>query len=190
MRSAMMYAHNFACLRIGDNGKYLVPQLCSIPQSSAAVNADGNLAAATERGKRCPLYSNGKARGRMVEECYSGNSDIVVLAGLDAQRTLPSRGTKILRLEPLTDPLGFFHAVKAGRGQQNRIHLALGQLAQARVHIAAKFLRLDVGSHGLQLRASALAAGAHARALGQCRQILKIYRYEYVPRINPLRRGG
>ena len=164
-----MDAHGLSCLRSGDDGKDLVPELSSLCFARAAMNADGNLATSAESGKRSPFDGYGKARGRMVEEVYGGNGDSIVLSGLDAQRTLPSRGTKNLRIESLANPLGFFQSVKACRGQQNRIDLVLGQLAQAGVHVAAKLDCLDVGPHILQLRAATLAAGAHARAQGQSR---------------------
>ena len=64
----------------------------------------------------------------------------------------------------------FSEAVEAGGGEQNGVHLALGQLAQARVDVAAKLDAYDIGPQRLQLRAAALAAGAHLRALRQRRR--------------------
>ena len=113
------------------------------------------------------LGSDGKARISVVEEGNGREGLHIVLAGLDAQRALAGGGAKIFGIEALADPIGFAQAVEAGGGEQNRVDLAFGQLAQARIHVAAKFDGLNVGAQRLQLRAAALAAGAHARAVRQ-----------------------
>ena len=106
----------------------------------------------------------------------------IVLAGFDAQRSLAGRRTKLLRIEPLADPIGLSQPLEASGGQQNRFHLPLGELAQPRVNIAAKLDGLDVGPERLQLRAAALAAGSHPRALRQRGQICVVHRNKYISR--------
>ena len=131
------------------------------------MNADGNLATAAESGESRALRSDGKARVGVVEEGNGRKGFHVAFANLDTQGSLAGGGAKIFRVEALANVVGFAQAVEAGGSEQDRVDLAFGELAQARIHVAAKLDGLNVLAQGLQLRAAALAAGAHARAARQ-----------------------
>ena len=134
------------------------------------MNADGNLASAAECGQSRALCRDGEARVGVVEKCHGRERLHIASANFDGQRALAGSGTKILRIEALAHPIGFAQAVETGGGEQNRVDLALGQLAQARVDIAAKFDSFYILAQSLQLSATALAAGADAgvaRQLGE-----------------------
>ena len=129
-------------LRRSHNGKYLVPQTFPVvnrffhPRS--AVNPDRHLAPSAQSRQGSPLSRHRKPRRRIVQERNRRNRSRIVLPRLDPQRSLPRRRAKILRLQPLPHPLRLLEAIEPRRGQQNRIHLPLGQLAQPRVHIAGR----------------------------------------------------
>ena len=135
------------------------------------MDADGYLATAAQSGQRRALGGNGKTSRRMIKERNSVDGGLVALAGFNAQRSLTRGRTKILRIEFLAQPIGLAQPLKAGGRQQDRFHLALGKLAQARVHIAAKLDGVNVGPQSLQLGATPLAAGSHLRALRQLGQM-------------------
>lgn len=130
------------------------------------MDADRNLTAAAERGKSGAFGGDGEARGGIVEEAQSGQRGGIVGAGFKAERALTGGGTDMLWRDALTEPVGFFQAIQAGGGEQDGIDLALGELAQARVHVAAKFNGFKIRPQGKQLRAAAQATGAEASADG------------------------
>jgi hypothetical protein len=127
------------------------------------MNADGDLAAAAQSSQRGALGGYGKARAGVVEKRYGCDGRGIALARLNAQRTLTCRWAKVFGIEPLADPVGLAQPVQSRGGEQNRVHLALGQLAQACVNVAAKLYCRNIGPERSQLRATPLAACAHAR---------------------------
>ena len=148
------------------------------------MNADGNLAAAAQGSQRGALGGHGKARICVVEKRYGLDGRGIVLARLNAQRTLAGRRAKIFGIEPLANPIGLAQPIESCGSQQNRLHLTLGQLAQPRVNIAAKLHRLNVGPEHLQLRAAPLAACAHARAMRKSSKTGMFHGYKDVARVD------
>jgi hypothetical protein len=108
------------------------------------MNSDGNLATAAESGQGRALRRNCEARVGVVEEGTAASVSTSPLR-ISMASALAGGRTKILRIETLADPIGFAETVESGGGEQNRVHLALGQLAQARVDVAAKLDGLNVG---------------------------------------------
>lgn len=87
-RRAVVDAHGQAGLWRGYDGKdRAVPSPAGNSRrlNRAAMNADGNLAAATQSRQRRPLNGDGKAGGRIVEKSDCGNRRFIVFARLDAQ---------------------------------------------------------------------------------------------------------
>ena len=175
MRTALPVSGSATTPKI--SSQLLLRVLPGLLSARPAMNANRNLAASAQRRQRRPLGRHGKARRRIVEKRNRRNRCRIVLARLDPQRPLPRRRAKILSAPAVSPhPLGLFQPVQSRRGQQNRIHLPFGQLAQPRIHIAAKLYRLNVRPQRLQLRAPPLAAGAYARALRQRRQACILHR--------------
>ena len=111
-----------------------------------AVDADGNLATASQSGEGCAFDGDGEAGGRVIEESNCGQCGLVAFAGLDAERTLAGRGAEILRGKAFADPVGFLETIEAGGGEEDGIDLAFGEFAQASIDVAAKFNRINVGA--------------------------------------------
>ena len=73
------------------------------------------------------------------------------------------------------------------RRQDDRVHLALSQLAQPRVHIAAKLHARHIRPLRLQLRLPPQTARSDARSLRQRLEALILHRNKRIPRIDTLR---
>jgi len=80
-------------------------------------------------------------------------------AHLDAERTLAGAGQHLLRIEQRTDACAQPEPLEPRGGQHDRVVLALVELAQPRVEVAAQ--RLDA-----QARALGEQAAAALRSLG------------------------
>ena len=154
------------------------------------MDADGDLAAAAQFSKGGAFCGDGEAGCGVVEEGDRGDGFGIVFAGLDAERALAGGGTEIPGVEPFSEPLGFFEAVKAGGGEQDGVDLAFIELAEAGVDIAAEFDCLNVGAEGFQLCAATLAAGADDGSLGEFGEAPEFYGDECVAWVNPGRRSG
>jgi hypothetical protein len=126
----------------------------------------------------------------MVKESNRGDGGGVMVAGLDAQRTLACRGSEMMRLKALAYPLSFFQTVKSGSGEKNSVDLALGEFAKARIHVAAEFNGHDVRAKCEQLRAAALAAGPNHGSLRQRVKAVIFHRDENVARIDTMGCSG
>ncbi len=164
---AVKDSHCLAGNGIGDNGKDLIGfAVLDSDQTGTAVNADGNLTSAAEGRKRRAFDSDGKTRGGIVEKCDCRIRRRVILARLNAERTLTSRRTEFGRLQPLAHPLGFVQAIYAGSGQENRLQLSSDQLAYSGIDVAAKLDGLQIGVKRLQLRSARRGLLVPTRAPG------------------------
>ena len=177
---------------MGDDGEHLPTGGGGVAERSGgtAVNTDGNLTSAAESGQRGALGGDGETRGGIIEEGKSGKRDGVIDAGFQAERALAGRGTDEFRGDALAEPVGFFQAVKAGGGEQDGIHLTLGEFAQARIDVAAEFDGFKIGAVSEQLCAAAQAAGADARACGQIGKRAMMHGDEHVAGIDARGCGG
>ena len=125
-----------------------------------AVDADGELASAAERVEDGALGLDGEARLGVVERGDDA-ADAVVACGVGGvaeagvaggapvfqrERTLAGCGADLFDGETLAEPLGAVEAVEAGGGQHQRVALAVGQLAQAGVDVAAHLDEAEVGA--------------------------------------------
>ena len=162
----VMDADGFAGSGIGDDGEDLLPLAGFVLRSYAAMDADRDLAASAECREGGAFGGDGKAGGGVVEKGDRGDGFRVVFAGLDAERALAGGGTEIFRLEALANPFGFFEAVESGGGEQDRVDLAFGKLAQAGVDVAAKFDGLNVGPERLEVARG--GAGCWCRRRAPC----------------------
>ena len=153
------------------------------------MNADRNLASAAECGQSGTFRRHRKARIGVVKESHGSKGLDIAFANLEAQRSLARCGAKFFRIEAFADVIGLAQSVESGSGEQNRVHLPLGELAQSRVHVAAKLDRLNVFAQRLQLRAAPLAAGANTRASRQFSKTGVIHRDKDIARIDARRRG-
>ncbi len=115
----------------------------------AAIYPDGHLAAAAQSSQRCALDRDGEPRIGVVEKADRLDGRCVIFAGFNAERALPGGRTKFFRIEPLAHPVGPAQAVEPGGGEQNRLYLPFGQLAQPRVNIASKLDQIEVGPQRL-----------------------------------------
>ena len=79
---------------IRDNCENLLPLAGFVLGSDAAVDADGNLAAATKRGQRSAFSSDGVA-GRGIVKKGDGSAGVrIAFAYLNAERPWPAAGQK------------------------------------------------------------------------------------------------
>ena len=86
-------------------------------------------------------------------------------AGLQGERALPRRGHELLDHAPGLSAAA--QALQARGGQDERLDLAGGELAQPRVDVAAQLADLEVVTDGAHLGGAAQAARAHPAPRGQ-----------------------
>jgi hypothetical protein len=91
---------------------FVVGRGCEVRHLSA-VNADRNLAAATESGERGTLRGYGESRFGVIEECERGDNDIIVAARFDAERALACRGAELAGVKALADHLRALEAIES-----------------------------------------------------------------------------
>ena len=89
-----------------------------------------------------------------------GVERVVGAAGFERERALAGGGGKLVDGEALVDGFGAADAVEAGAGEDQRVGLALVELAQAGVYISAEFYELQVGAQVEELGAAAGGVGA------------------------------
>src|ERR1035437_8528270 len=91
--------------------------------------------------------------------------DCVTLADFDAERSLSGGGAHDFGGDDLLHQFHLAEALQPGRGEDDRVVLALLEFAQARVNVAAQRMSVEVGADGLELRLVAQAGCADTRAL-------------------------
>ena len=91
----------------------------------------------------------------------------IAFANFDAERSLSRGRAHDFRGDDLLDQFRLAQALQPGRGQNDGVVFSLFEFAQARVDVAAQGMNVEIGANGLQLRLTAQAAGADARALRQ-----------------------
>src|SRR5579863_3331102 len=116
--------------RIGYNSENLLPLPGFVQRCHAAMDADWNLAPSAKRGEGSALRRDREPCSRIVQEGNCAHGSGIVFACLNAKRPLPGGRTKLIRFQPLAQPLGFLKTIKAGSRQQNGIDLSLGKFAQ------------------------------------------------------------
>ena len=114
----------------------------------------------------------------------------VGLAGLDGQGALAGGRRVDDRVEEAFHDTAQAQAVEAGGGQQDGVSLAIGQLGQAGVDVAAQHDDLKVRPGGQALGGAAQGGGAEAGALGQVFQCLPLVADEGVAGVFALGDGG
>src|SRR6185437_6469918 len=165
-----------------------------------AVDTDRDAAPAAECGQYFTFGFDGEARCGVVELGDGGADGVVALgrgedgvggsAGFEGEGALAGRGAELVNIETLVDGFGTVEAVESGGGEDQRIALAFGELAQAGVDVAAKFDELDVGAEGEDLRAAAGAGGADAGGDGQRVERPELLADEGVARVGATGDGG
>jgi hypothetical protein len=126
-------------------------------EGAAAAEPPHEVALGLERHPAVGVLKRGHCRPRRI----------VVGPRLDTEASLAGRG----------DHLGHRHrgyvlwhdaqAQQPGRGEHERVHVALGELAQPSVHVAPQVFQQDVGAPPEDLRPPAQARGADHSARGQ-----------------------
>jgi hypothetical protein len=146
-----------------------------LPFFVKAVGADGEGTAAAESVEGCAFSIDGEAGVRVFEE-GDGVADVGVAgfvdsvcraAGFEGERTLAGGGTELAGGEALMDGFGALEAVEAGGREDEGIALALLELAETGVDVAADFDEGDVRAQREDLSAAAWACGADAAAGGE-----------------------
>ena len=92
--------------------------------------------------------------------------------------------------DDLFDEFRLAKAFQSGRGEDDGVVFSLLEFAQAGIDVAAQGMNVEVGADGLELRLSAQAGGADARALGQFLKARIVARAEGVARVLALGDGG
>src|ERR1017187_9119527 len=145
--------------------------------------ADGNLAAAAEFVEQGALAGGGDASGSVVEKCQKRPRCRVAIANFNSQGALPGGGGHHFHGNNLADQLRFAEAVQASGGENDGIVVAGFELAQARIHIAAERVNLQIGTNRLQLRLTTQATGANVRPLRQRFDACELHGAKNVARI-------
>ena len=130
---------------------------------------DGCAAARFERGEQRPFRVHGGPAARVVH-CGQNIEQPVVGPALDRQRALCGRRQEYRRVEDLGGFLNPAEPGQAGSREHDRVQLALGDLAQPGVHVAADRYRLDRQAERAELGDAAHGTGADARAGGKLRK--------------------
>jgi hypothetical protein len=142
---------------------------------AVAVGSYGKLAASAEGVEGGALGFDGEA-GVWVFEEGNGVAEVGVAgfvdgvfgaAGFERECALAGGGTHLCGREALVNPLGAFEAVEASCGEDEGVALALFELAQAGVDVAADLDEGDVGAKGEELGAAAGAGRADAASGGE-----------------------
>jgi hypothetical protein len=142
---------------------------------AVAVGSYGELAAAAEGVEGGALGFDGEASVGVLEE-GDGVADVGVAgfvdgvfgaAGFERECALAGGGTHLFGAEALMNPLGSLETVEAGGGEDEGVALALFELAQTGVDVAADFDEGDVGAEGEELGAAAGAGSADAASGGE-----------------------
>src|SRR5207302_10312979 len=108
-------------------------------------------------------------RVRVAERREGVANALVVRARLERQRALPGRRHVARGVEYRTDLVLAAEPLQARPREHQRVDLAGGELAQARVDVAAQLDYLEILARGAQLRGAAQAARADA---GSQREVL------------------
>ncbi len=126
--------------------------------------AHRHLAAALE-GREEGTLGGGRALGRrMVELTHPGAGGVVGAADLDRDRPLRHRRQEAIERQKLGDVALEAQPLDAGRGEDDRVVLALLDPAHPRRHVAAQVDELEVGAIAGEQRAPSQAAGADPAA--------------------------
>ena len=128
----------------------------------ARVGADGRLAVGAQRAHERPLGQQralGVRRRARRRRAAPRRARVV-----SARQPWPGAGTSSSIGAPSAAAP---EAREPGRGEHDRVGVAGGELAQARVDVAAQLHDLEVGPQRAQLRGAAQRRGPDARALGQ-----------------------
>jgi hypothetical protein len=103
---------------------------------------------------------------------------------LDADGTLTDGGHEDFRLKDFGNSSTESEAVEAGFSEKDSIVFTAFDFAQARVHVAAEFADVEIGACVTNLRLTAEAAGAEARALAQgCESLSGLCHHETIAHI-------
>jgi hypothetical protein len=97
-------------------------------------------------------------RGVVIQRQQRFLGRLVVRARFEAQGALANGGENRFERQHLRDPAGQSEAAESGLCEDDRVVLALVQLSQSRVHVAANVFHLQIGTGMQQLSASAEAA--------------------------------
>src|SRR5262245_29534727 len=106
------------------------------PRMDRGIRSDRHLAAAAERGEHSALRVRGRVRGRMIEGLYRVEPRTRGKR-LDGQSALTDRGTHTAGVEDFCDAIRPAETFETGGGQDNGVELALIELPNPRIHIAA-----------------------------------------------------
>src|ERR1700722_9639633 len=93
--------------------------------------------------------------------------DVRFAAGFEGERSLAGGGTELTGGEALMDRLGALEAVEAGGGEDEGVALALLELAESGVDVAADFHEGDVGAECEDLSAATRAGSTDAASGGE-----------------------
>ena len=107
----------------------------------------------------------------------------VVGAGLDADRALPDRRQEFVELEHRRRRIGETEPLQPGQRQQRRVGLALVELAQPRLDVAAQIDDPQIGPQPPHQRLAAQRRGADHRAARQLGEVARLAADEDVARV-------
>ena len=137
----------------------------------ARPGAEGNLAAAFERGEQRAFGDDGAARFGVVELFERGGSLGVVGAAFDADGALADGGQENFGREDFGDAMRQAEAIESGFGEHDGVVFTAFDFAEARVHVAAEVANVEIGAKMKELRATAETAGADASAFAKSGKI-------------------
>src|SRR5262245_5063360 len=106
---------------------------------------------------------------------------------LHRERTLTRRRQHDRQIEHLAGLVEAAEALQTGPGQHDRVQLALGEVADPGVHVAANRDHVQAETERVQLRRTAGRAGAHSGTGRQVGELASVPADQDVPRVGPKR---
>src|SRR5262249_5214031 len=132
--------------------------------------AERQLARPRQRARQRTLGAHRQCRVAMLERCEPRDEISAFGETLDAERALAWRWQAVGGIDERGDALGESESFQPGRGDDDRIVLAVVELAQARADVAAQRFDLELRKAVAQLAFAPQARRADARAGRQCRE--------------------
>src|SRR5260370_11767504 len=155
-------ADRFTAIR-GEHAR-IDPQAASF---HAGPHTDGHLAAAFQCHQYGAFGFDRHLRWKMIQFSHRRGKFVLSPARFDANGALSRGGKAYLRRHDLADLLGFSKPVEPGLCQDNGIVIALRELCEPSIHVAAHIHHLEIGAIAPQLRLAAQRTRADTRAARQ-----------------------
>ena len=152
------------------SGRPTRPRTIRWPNSTVAWPATGVRQPTPSAGQQRALGGDGGLGDRIGQPAHQRQDLVIVGARLQRQRALADGGQHQLGRQALADARREPQPVQPRAGQDSRVDLAVGDLAQPGVDVAAQDLQLEIRAHGQDLTDPAQAGGADPAAGRQVAQ--------------------